>query len=548
MKKFTVRCPGCGTKLLCEERHFGRSVPCPACRTAVQLDSPTAPAEQPKPSIIEDPFADIADTLIAKHPKPQPKATKDVSSSLPQNRKKQPSTNRDEEIALKSLVGSHETQDPTPSDEWTFPSEPYIDELKLGELSEVRSEEWLVPSALPPVQKRLIKKPQRSAEQSTDTEEKPDKTSNPGRKARGLDQSESPSHRRWLTYAVFFFTLLPLACMILLPKDDDLASRLNESAEEEGNWNEGDPERAPDAREEWEIESPVDEQADSGVDEFIRALPEQRIRGAFLSRDSSVHWILAAISGGAFVLLFIGLFRKHKDAVSGAILGAIFTATIGIVLLLGLQSAAFASSGPGVLRLGRRAGIIALFYMIVRLIGFSYRCALEPGAGFVSSFMGFTLGVGICEEVCKILPVLVYLGTAKKATWQGSCLVGLTSGVGFGVSEGIMYSSNYYNGISGAEIYLVRFISCVALHAAWTGAGSVLLYFNQESLHAEWTDVITIMAMTLGISIILHGLYDTLLKQEMPVWALLIGILSVGWLIGVVEKQSIDEMLTDFRH
>ena len=158
----------------------------------------------------------------------------------------------------------------------------------------------------------------------------------------------------------------------------------------------------------------------------------------------------------------------------------------------------------------------------------------------MSSFMGFTLGVGICEELCKILPVIVYLGTSEKSNWQGACLVGLASGVGFGVSEGIMYSSSYYNGISGGEIYLVRFISCVALNAVWTGAGAILLFGDQDFIHGgdESSGIASTLALTLGMSIVLHGLYDTLLKQDFEVGALLVGVLSVGWLIAVIERLT----------
>ncbi len=106
-----------------------------------------------------------------------------------------------------------------------------------------------------------------------------------------------------------------------------------------------------------------------------------------------------------------------------------------------------------------------------------------------------------------------------------------------------MYSSRYYNGIATGDIYLVRFISCVALHAVWSGAGAVLLYFNQDGLHGgfSFTDLASTLLMTQGISIIMHGLYDTLLKQEFPILALLIGIASVGWLIYVFERLAGDE-------
>ena len=58
------------------------------------------------------------------------------------------------------------------------------------------------------------------------------------------------------------------------------------------------------------------------------------------------------------------------------------------------------------------------------------------------SFLGFTAGVGFCEEVCKAIPLLVYYREPNKQTWRGAFLWGLASGVGFGVAEGIMTSRN----------------------------------------------------------------------------------------------------------
>ena len=189
-------------------------------------------------------------------------------------------------------------------------------------------------------------------------------------------------------------------------------------------------------------------------EQLIDSLPGGKISGALLARDTWVHWIFAMLSGICFSVLFV------------------------------------------------------LLFCLVKFIGFSYSCALQEGNGFVSSYFGFTLRVGICEELCKILPVIAYLGTAKKSTWQSACLV--------------------------------RFISCVALHSVWTGAGAVLLYGDQDFVHggAEGTDMIATFAMTLGVPVILHGLYGTLLKQEMPVGALVVGLMSVSWLILVVEKLT----------
>ncbi len=153
-----------------------------------------------------------------------------------------------------------------------------------------------------------------------------------------------------------------------------------------------------------------------------------------------------------------------------------------------------------------------MFY-IVKFIGFSYRCAVDPEMGFGMSFMGFVCGVGLCEEVCKALPIAFYLNS-EKTSWRGACLVGLASGIGFGISEGISYSADYYNGISGGWIYVVRFVSCVGLHALWAGAIGIVMYHNQDYVSDfSWESVFGFIAHYLLIAMVLRGVYDNVPEE-----------------------------------
>jgi RsiW-degrading membrane proteinase PrsW (M82 family) len=175
----------------------------------------------------------------------------------------------------------------------------------------------------------------------------------------------------------------------------------------------------------------------------------------------------------------------------------------------------------------------------VKFIGFSYRAALNPENGFWASFFGFTCGVGLCEELCKAIPVLIFLRGNTHAGWRAACLVGLASGVGFGVSEGITYSSDSYNGVATGLTYLVRFASCVALHAAWAGAVGLLMSQNQDYLGDggfDASDAGYFLVYYLSLAMVLHGLYDTLLKKDYELWALSIAAVSFGWLAWLVWR------------
>src|SRR5207253_1104088 len=108
--------------------------------------------------------------------------------------------------------------------------------------------------------------------------------------------------------------------------------------------------------------------------------------------------------------------------------------------------------------------------------------------GFWGNFFGFTFGVGLCEELCKLFPLLWYVRQRGKFSWRTAVRWGLASGIGFGVSEGISNSSDTYNGFCGVDVYLLRFVSCVALHAVWSAAVGVSLNRHKESVKGdgEW--------------------------------------------------------------
>lgn len=312
---------------------------------------------------------------------------------------------------------------------------------------------------------------------------------------------------------IYLIALVPLALSILWPSEPT-SMRLSRTLENH-------PEVA--SQLEGEGEDPLD---------FFELLPGHRIEGALLSRDSLVHWLFGAISAGAYLGLLFAMFPgTHKRTIRLLLVG-LFTATIGIAVLLLFQVLASATGGFYV----RGHGLGVLIFLVFQLIGFSYRCALDPSIGFWGSFFGFTIGVGLCEELCKAVPVRHYLRNHRKTGWRGACLTGLASGIGFGVSEGIMYSGSMYNGMSEGLTYLVRFVSCVSLHATWSGSVALMMYRNQDFLDTDdWTEFLAGMGYYLSIAMVLHGMYDTLLKHDLHFVAILIGVGSYLWLAYLVR-------------
>lgn len=271
-------------------------------------------------------------------------------------------------------------------------------------------------------------------------------------------------------------------------------------------------------------------------DAFFDALPEHRLAGAHLPRDTNLHWGYALIAGAVFLSVLSAMSVESEAGPLRLIWTGVLTGTIGIFLLLAFQWIAAFSLGMGI----RGRGVAIVVLLLIKLIGYSYRAALDPDNGLILSFLGFTGGVGLCEELCKALPVMFFLRGSTNVGWRAACLVGMASGIGFGISEGITYSSDYYNGISPFLTYLVRFASCVALHATWAAAVAILMRENQDYLFHDgfdWGDAAYFVLNYLLIAMVLHGLYDTLLKRDHDVWALAIAGVSFAWLAWLVSRR-----------
>lgn len=271
--------------------------------------------------------------------------------------------------------------------------------------------------------------------------------------------------------------------------------------------------------------------------EVFALLPEGKLAGAHLSRQSWMHWLYALAAAALFYGLIMALFeREETNSIHVIVVGAT-TATVGIFMLLAFQW--FAELTQNVWMHGR--SIVVLLFYLVKLIGFSYRAALDPSNGFLSSFFGFTLGVGLCEEFTKAAPVYFKLHdeSSDRMSWRAACIWGLASGAGFGIAEGILYASDYYNGVATFGIYPVRFVSCVGLHAIWTAAVALMIWHNQELLSGEldWGDWLLAMLKVQGIPMLLHGLYDTLLKREMNAAALVTALASFAWLAFLISRS-----------
>ena len=119
-----------------------------------------------------------------------------------------------------------------------------------------------------------------------------------------------------------------------------------------------------------------------------------------------------------------------------------------------------------------------------------------------------------------------------------------------------MYSSGFYNGVSGSSDYMVRFISCVALHAVWTGSVGITINQKQHLLHDDlrWYDYFVRTLVLVAVPMLLHGLYDTFLKKNMRGLALVAAVASFAYLAfqisrlrGSEDETATHEMLEEYK-
>jgi RsiW-degrading membrane proteinase PrsW (M82 family) len=353
----------------------------------------------------------------------------------------------------------------------------------------------------------------------------------PGARASATGSAKSPSPRfeedgkssiREYLYLVLVLALIPLVVSVLAPKSKDFEERLKAALQNAG------PETQSKIK-------ALESKEGVGLDDLIAVLPDDKLDAtAHLPRSTWVHWIYAGITAAVFWVLALALFPGEKRTPHHLLLVGLFTGTVGIILLLGFQMAASATQGVWL----RGRGIVVILFYLVKFIGWSYASAGDPESNLLLSFVGFTCGVGLCEELCKALPLIGYFRRDARMGWRGAALWGLASGAGFGVAEGIMYCSRYYNGISPADSYIVRFVSCVALHAIWAAAVGITTWRRQATIQGDidWGTLSLSVLQILAVPMILHGLYDTLLKKDHEIWALAVGAASFAWLVVQVER------------
>lgn len=164
-----------------------------------------------------------------------------------------------------------------------------------------------------------------------------------------------------------------------------------------------------------------------------------------------------------------------------------FTAIVGIPLLLLIQQ-------------------FPLFQLLY--------AATESNLGLIPQLIGFIFGVGVLEEICKALPVYLFLLRPRKLKEPlTGAFYGAMSGLGFAIAEGssysLLYAFNLVRGQSGFGTYIlintIRFVSLPLFHAIL--AGIVGYFLGLAAINRSRQ--LPIMFIGVALAAVLHGAYNT---------------------------------------
>ena len=156
---------------------------------------------------------------------------------------------------------------------------------------------------------------------------------------------------------------------------------------------------------------------------------------------------------------------------------------------------------------------------------------------FPLNILGYVFGVGLTEELGKMIPLLIILRNAKEPLIpQTMVFYGLMAGISFGVFEGVQYQMT----VNAEQTYDVSFFLNIArltslpfLHACWCGIAGYFLSFVH--LYPKYRRGLYVLAIC--IPAIVHGLYDSF--ADLGAISLVVVFLGL-MLLMMYLKQSVD--------
>ena len=195
-------------------------------------------------------------------------------------------------------------------------------------------------------------------------------------------------------------------------------------------------------------------------------------------------WLIELYFCLFWALYFFSIIQPERAVWKRAVGYAAFTAVIGIPLLLGAMN----------------MPIIRNLY------------AGTESDNIIGKLIGFVLGVGLFEECCKALPLIIFgLRGGKIKSLREATFLGLLSGLGFAAAEGVAYAFN--STVMAAEYgrfdlqlitILDRAMAGPLLHGAWAGVVGWFIGVAALRPGKKWPTIV----VGIAFMAVLHGLLD----------------------------------------
>jgi RsiW-degrading membrane proteinase PrsW (M82 family) len=228
-------------------------------------------------------------------------------------------------------------------------------------------------------------------------------------------------------------------------------------------------------------------------------------------------WMLGIYYASIWGVVLYNLIKPPQFSWRDTLKCVLFTAFVGIPMLLFFQ----------------QVPPFNAFYAVI-------------GAGAIPRMIGFVLGVGVLEELCKALPIYLFLlRPGKLQDPLTSAFYGATSGLGFAIAEGATYSLLYRFSLTRGDLdfgsYVIantiRFVSLPLFHAIL--AGMVGYFMGLAAINPSRRSAIIFIGV--AIAALLHGFYNTFAGN-------ILGLLIIGFSILLFvtyirrSKQMVEEM------
>ena len=236
------------------------------------------------------------------------------------------------------------------------------------------------------------------------------------------------------------------------------------------------------------------------------------------------------------ICYFIRPARFPRAQAMGALL---FTMFVGIQWMLKFEKIACESIESPEYNHG-------VFNVLFKVIGHAIRDADIDHDGYTISlglrYFGYIVGVGLCEEMTKLLPLifLIFLigrkgGGRAPLDYRSFLVVGFFSGLGFGIGEAVLRYSPW-SGDPTVTGNITRWFACVPSHAIYTVIDSAFLWvlapfiIKAKGIYKP----LGLCALAVSVAAVLHGTYDVLCSSS-QLMGVILDWLSIVLMFAVVR-------------